>query len=120
VQLTLWMASYHVDANFVGSTPYPGPDGQRFDYFIYGPKDNPTGGDWEGVSLVGKQGHPRFIWYPNPNVRNIGRTLTSPALTYATILDILGRPQPKPATFGPEVSHTPAAAGTRAVPWKGR
>jgi hypothetical protein len=119
VQLTLWMASYHVDSNFVGSTSYPGPDGQRFDYFIYGPKESPTGGDWEGVSLVGKQGHPRFIWYPDPNVRNIGRTLTSPALSYATILGILGRTQPKPAAFGVNVAHLLAPAGAEEVPWKG-
>lgn len=120
VQLTLWMASYHVDANFVGTTDYPGPDGQRFDYFIYGPKDQPTGGDWEGVSLVGKQGHPRFIWYPNPNVRNVGRTLTSPSLDYRTILSILGRPQPKAAVFGTRVRHAAVAAGTRELPWTGR
>jgi hypothetical protein len=120
VQLTLWMASYHVDANFVGTTLYPGPDGQRFDYFIYGPKDQPTGGDWEGVSLVGERGHPRFIWYPNPKVRNVGRTLTSPALDYGTILAILGRPQPKTAVFGPSVRHTTVAAGTRELPWSAR
>lgn len=120
VQLTLWMASYHVDANIVGTTPYPDAAGQRFDYFIYGPKDQPTGGDWEGASLVGKQGHPRFIWYPNPNVRNVGRTLTSPALDYRTILAILGRPQPKPAVFGPSIRHTAVAAGTQELPWMGR
>lgn len=120
VQLTLWMASYHVDANIVGTTLYPGPDGQRFDYFIYGPKEHPTGGDWEGASLIGKQGHPRFIWYPDPNVRNVGRTLTSPSLSYSTILEILGRPQPKPATFGPEVRHPAVQAGTHQLPWPGR
>lgn len=120
VQLTLWMASYHVDANVVGSQPYPGPDGQRFDYFIYGPKDNPTGGDWEGVSLTGAQGRPRFIWYPDPNVRNVGRTLTSPDLRYATLLQILGRAPTKQAAFGPSVSHLVAPAGTREIPWSGR
>lgn len=119
VQLTLWMASYHVDANIVGMQPYPDANGQRFDYFIYGPKDNPTGGAWEGVSLQGKQGHPRFIWYPNPKVRNVGRTLTDPALNYATILAILGRPAQQTGTFGPLQATPPIPAGAREIPWTG-
>jgi len=119
VQVTLWMADYHVPADFTGLRPYPSADGQRFDYFITGPKDNPTGGEWEGVSLVGKRGHPRFIWYPDPAVRNVGTTLTDPALTYSTILDILGRAQPKSPSNGPLRWQRPSPIGSRDLPWLG-
>ncbi|MCL4544795.1 MAG: hypothetical protein M1118_09415 [Chloroflexi bacterium] len=91
VQLTLWMADYHVNANIVGLKPYPGPQGQEFDYYITGPLASPTGGGWEGRSRAGPRGHPQLIWYPNPLVRNAGRQLTDPALAYSTILNILGR-----------------------------
>ncbi len=120
VQLTLWMASYNVDPNFVGLRNFPGDAGQRFDYFIYGPLNNPTGGGWEGVSVHGVRGHPRFIWYPRTDVRNAGQTLTDPALSYTTILQMLGRPLPKPApATQPAPSAQPAAVGAMTVPWSG-
>jgi hypothetical protein len=39
--------------------------------------------------VAGRFAHPSFIWYPDPEHRNLDRVLASPNLNYKTIRKIL-------------------------------
>jgi hypothetical protein len=88
VSATLWLADNEVDASFVGLQPWKGQP-QTYEYRIFGPPDAPTGGEWRGTSADGGFRRPSLIWYPDPDHRNLDRTLASPALEYRTIKRIL-------------------------------
>jgi hypothetical protein len=90
VQATVWLADNEVAAEFVGLQLWRG-EGQSFEYTLIGPRDEPTGGEWQGASVSGRFAHPSSIWYPDPKHRNIDRALASPNLDYKTIKKILGR-----------------------------
>lgn len=90
VQATVWLADNDVAADFVGLQTWRG-DGQTYEYRLLGPRDAPTGGEWEGVSVSGRFAHPSSIWYPDARHRNLDRELASPNLDYKTIKRILGR-----------------------------
>jgi hypothetical protein len=91
VRTTIWAADYHVDPNFVGLKNWPDDHLKTYSYFIYGDRDNPTGGDWEGDSVSGKFSHPQNLWYPdlNASTRNMFGELTSPNLDYDVIREIV-------------------------------
>ena len=91
VRMTVWAADYHVAPNFVGLQNWPNNKLKTYSYFIYGPRDNPTGGEWEGDSVAGPYAHPEDLWYPDlsPGARNLFGTLTSPRLDYGTIEGII-------------------------------
>ena len=74
------MADMDVPVNFVGTRPYPGPDGKTFEYTLEGDPRDPSGGVWTGASRAGRFAHPGRIWYPEPAIRNLDRELTSPNL----------------------------------------
>ncbi|MHB8620736.1 MAG: hypothetical protein ACYDAG_14385, partial [Chloroflexota bacterium] len=82
VRTTIWAADYHVGPNFVGLKNWPDSRGKTYTYFIYGSRDNPTGGEWEGDSVAGSYAHPENLWYPdlNPADRNLFGQLTDPRL----------------------------------------
>jgi hypothetical protein len=88
VKATVWLADNNVPADFVGVRPWHG-DGQTYEYWIQGPPEAPIGGGWEGASVAGRFAHPSFIWYPDPEHRNLDRVLASPNLNYKTIRKIL-------------------------------
>jgi hypothetical protein len=92
VKTTLWMADMDVPLNFVGTKPYPGANGQTFEYVLYGDPRNPDGGVWTGGSGRGPFAHPGRIWYPEPKLRNMDRDLVSPGLDHQTVQDILNPP----------------------------
>lgn len=89
VTSTVWMADMDVPVNFVGTKPYPGPQGQTFEYTLQGDPRNPTDGSWTGGSGRGRFAHPGRIWYPEPTLRNTDRELTSPNLDLQTVENIL-------------------------------
>ena len=90
VKTTLWMADMDVPLNFVGTRPYPGPQGQTFEYTLEGSDPrNPSDGAWTGGSGRGRFSQPGRIWYPDPGVRNAERELTSPNLDRHTVENIL-------------------------------
>jgi hypothetical protein len=91
VRATVWFAAGDVAPGFVGTKPWPGPEGKLFEYFVTGDPRNPIDGAWEGNSVSGFYGHPRYIWYPDPSFRNEPRVLTSPGLTMHFLKFILGR-----------------------------
>jgi hypothetical protein len=90
VKVTVWLSDNNVAADFVGVRPWRG-EGQTYEYRLLGPRDAPHGGTWEGASLDGRFARPGFIWYPDPEHRNLDRALASPNLNYTTIERILGR-----------------------------
>jgi hypothetical protein len=90
VRATLWMVDYEVDPGFVGVKHWPSDEGKVYEYFVVGDRNNPSGGDWEGVSASGASyARPWRLWYPDPQSRDDTRPLTSPNLDYATIRSIL-------------------------------
>jgi hypothetical protein len=99
VKTTLWMADMDVPVNFVGTKPYPGPQGQTFEYTLEGDPRGPTGGVWTGGSGRGRFAQPGRIWYPEPSTRNVDRELTSPNLDRQTVENILS-PTPVQARAG--------------------
>jgi hypothetical protein len=88
VHATLWLADNEVGANFVGLQPWRGQP-QVYDYRLFGPPEAPTGGEWSAASAASGFRRPGFIWYPDPDHRNLERTLSSPKLDYRTIKRIL-------------------------------
>jgi hypothetical protein len=88
VRANVWLADNDVPADFVGLRPWRG-DGRTYEYVLYGPREAPTGGDWEGDNVGGGFGHPYYIWYPDPDHRNLDRQLCSPDLDYKVIKRIL-------------------------------
>ena len=88
VSATLWLADNEVEASFVGLRPWKGQP-QTYEYRLFGPPDASTGGEWRGASAAGGFHRPSLIWYPDPDHRNLDRTLASPALEYRTIKRIL-------------------------------
>jgi len=91
VKMTLWAADYHVAPDFVGLKVWPDEKAKTYSYFIYGDRNNPSGGDWEGDSVAGTYAHPENLWYPDldPKDRNLFGSLTSPNLSYDVIQQIL-------------------------------
>jgi transglutaminase elicitor len=89
VTTTIWMADMDVPLNFVGTKPYPGPQGQTFEYTLVGDPRHPEEGTWTGGTGNGRFAHPGRIWYPEPSVRNLDRDLTSPNLDHQTVENIL-------------------------------
>jgi hypothetical protein len=80
VTTTVWMADMDVPPNFLGTQPYPGPDGKTFTYDVYGDPRHPDDGAWTGNSASGRFSHPTRIWYPDARVRNPDSRLVSPGL----------------------------------------
>lgn len=95
VKTTVWLVDNEVPAGFVGSRPWPGPDGKVLEYSLVGDPYNPTGGTWSPRS-DGRFGRPFMIWYPDPNHRNVDRQLASPELEYRLLRQITRGPDPKP------------------------
>jgi hypothetical protein len=89
VTTTVWMADMDVPPNFVGTRPYPGPDGKTFEYTLRGDPRQPADGDWTGASQKGRFAHPGRIWYPEATVRNADRELVSPRLDRQTLANII-------------------------------
>jgi hypothetical protein len=89
VKTTVWMADMDVPSDFVGLKPYPGSDGQTFEYTLIGDPRHPSGGEWTGASASGRFSHPGQIWYPDPKLRNADRDLTSPGLDLNDLHTIL-------------------------------
>jgi hypothetical protein len=56
-----------------------------------------------------------MIWYPDPTQRNIGRTLSSPALDYQLVRAITRGPDPKPL-FSPVIPPLLPAGAIDASP----
>jgi hypothetical protein len=93
VRTTVWMADMNVPPNFVGTRPYPGPQGMSFEYTLEGDPRSPSGGSWTGKSVSGRFAHPGRVWYPDPSTRNLERPLTSPGLDRDLVASILGESQ---------------------------
>jgi len=89
VKTTVWMAEMDVPPNFVGTKPFPGPNGKVFEYTLQGDPRDPTDGAWTGASKSGRFAHPGRILYPAAQVRNEERELVSPGLDRQTIANIL-------------------------------
>ncbi len=101
VRTRVWMADMNVPANFIGTKPYPGPEGKLFEYNLRGDPRKASEGAWTGSSQRGRFAHPGRIWYPEPSVRNDERELVSPALDRQTLANILK------GSDGTEVANSP-------------
>jgi Transglutaminase elicitor len=88
VRTVVWLADNNVPSDFVGGRPWPGPDGKVFEYTLVGDPSEPEGGEW-GPNTAADFGRPYMVWYPDPNRRNEGRQLASPALEYGLIQRII-------------------------------
>ena len=86
---TLWMADMDVPVDFVGTRPFPGPDGKTFEYTLRGDPRRPVSGEWTGASKSGRFAHPARIWYPNDTLRETQRELVAPGLDRQTLANIL-------------------------------
>jgi hypothetical protein len=106
VRTVVWLVDNEVPAGFVGTRPWPGPNGKVLEYTLTGadPHD-PKGGEWSPRTGPGF-GRPYMIWYPDPAHRNLDRQLTSPGLEYGLLRRITGSINTKPL-FDPRI---PAAA----------
>jgi len=89
VTTTVWMADMSVPADFMGTRPYPGPNGKTFTYDLRGDPRHPGDGDWTGSSANGRFAHPNRIWYPDARVRNPDPRLVSPGLDREVISTLL-------------------------------
>lgn len=89
VSTTVWMADMDVAPSFVGTKPYPGPDGKTFEYTLRGDPLQPSDGAWAGASRSGRFAHPAEIWYPSPLLRNATGALVSPGLDHQILADIV-------------------------------
>jgi len=78
-----------VPADFMGTRPYPGPNGKTFTYDLRGDPRHPGDGDWTGSSANGRFAHPNRIWYPDARVRNPDPRLVSPGLDREVISTLL-------------------------------
>jgi hypothetical protein len=102
VRMTVWLVDNEVPASFVGSRPWPAPNGKVLEYTLTGPDPHrPTGGSWS-PRTAGRFARPFMVWYPDPGSRNIGRQLASPNLEYALLREIIRGPAPKPL-FDPRI-----------------
>jgi hypothetical protein len=90
VTTTVWMADMNVSPSFIGTQPYPGPNGKTFTYDLEGDPRHPDDGAWTGSSTSGRFAHPSRIWYPDAHVRNPDPRLVSPGLDR----DVLATLQP--------------------------
>jgi hypothetical protein len=119
VKTTVWLVDNNVTASYVGSQPWPGPDGKIFEYTLTGNDPyNPKGGTWSSRS-ESRFGRPFMIWYPDPAHRNIDRTLTSPSLEYALVRQITRGADSKPLfnpAIPPLLPYEPTTASPATVP----
>ena len=99
VKTTVWMADMDVPPGFIGTKPYPGPDGKTLEYTLRDDPRHPTDGAWTGASQSGRFSHPGRIWYPEATVRNAERK--------ARTLDVALRPN------GSTKSNASRSAGNR-------
>jgi hypothetical protein len=90
VRTTLRMADMEVPIEFVGTRPYPGPNGKVFEYTLDGDPENGEAGNWIGPSASGRFAHPGRVWYPSPAHQNLDRQWISPEIDRGTIMNILG------------------------------
>lgn len=88
VQARVWLADNNVPADFVGLQLWRG-EPQRYAYRLIGPREAPTGAEWEGGSEEGGLARPSEIWYPDPKHRNVDRVVASPDLDYSVIKRIV-------------------------------
>jgi hypothetical protein len=114
VKTTVWLVDNNVSASYVGSQPWPGPGGKVIEYTLTGDPFDPQGGAWAARS-ESRFVRPFMIWYPDPTQRNIGRTLTSPALDYKLLRAITRGPDPKPL-FSPIIPPLLPAGAIEASP----
>jgi hypothetical protein len=101
VKTTVWLVDNEVLAGFVGSRPWPGPDGKVLEYTLRGDPYDPRGGAWSPKS-DNRFGRPFMVWYPDPSHRNVDRQLSSPDLDYRLLRQITRGPGPKPL-FNPRL-----------------
>lgn len=102
VKTTVWLVDNDVPASFIGSRPWPAPNGKVLEYTLTGgDPHNPSGGVWS-KKTEGRFARPFMVWYPDPTSRNIGRQLASPNLEYGLLRQITRGPALKPL-FDPRI-----------------
>jgi hypothetical protein len=98
---TVWLVDNNVSAGYVGTMPWPGQNGMTMEYTLRGDPYNPTGGEW-GARSQGRFSRPFMVWYPDPDHRNMDRTLTSPKLEYS-LLRLVTRGSDRKPLFDPRI-----------------
>ncbi len=94
VEAVVWLADNDVPADFVGVKFWPSIEGKRFTYWLAGPPDNPTDGEFTGANVAGRFARPYQVWYPDANQRNVDRVLAAPELHEEFLRNIVGDERP--------------------------